>query len=218
MMLSRAAEAANPGQDRHLSPVLKGRFFHRAVLEAQAKIKAFLRLCATHVESVVYRHFHRDMAVLGDSFTPNFGATEPVPSNHSSCLMGQVRRLDPLVKGSHPNRVGRFEGVVQISLGVNKEGRVRMNIQDQGRKWIWWFLGIIAAMQLYFVRELLAVFAIFILGFAGIVLCIPTLYMAQKTGEAGGAPFAAAPHPVLFAAPPILAPVQALPSPPLGAP
>ena len=104
----------NPRQYRHLSPVLKGRFFHRAVLEAQAKIKAFLRLCATHVESVVYRHSHRDMAVLGDSFTPNFGATVPFPSNPSSCLMGQVRSLDPLVKGSHPNRVGRFEAVVQI--------------------------------------------------------------------------------------------------------
>src|SRR5260370_28010415 len=95
MMLSRAAEAANPGQDRHLSPVLKGRFFHRAVLEAQAKIKAFLRLCATHFESVVYRNFHRDMAVLGDSFTSNFGATVPFPSNPFSCLMGQVRSLDP---------------------------------------------------------------------------------------------------------------------------
>src|SRR5882762_2301177 len=47
----------NPRQDRHLSPVLKGRFFHRAVLETHAKIKAFLRLCATHFESVVYRHF-----------------------------------------------------------------------------------------------------------------------------------------------------------------
>src|SRR5258707_1336977 len=122
MMLSRAAEAANPGQDRHLSPVLKGRFFHRAVLETQAKIKAFLRLCATHVESVVYGPSHRDMAVLGDSFTPKFGATVPFPSNPSSCLMGQVRSLDPLVKGGHPNRVGRFEAVVHISLGRQQRG------------------------------------------------------------------------------------------------
>ncbi len=113
--------------------------------------------------------------------------------------MGQVRSLDPLVKRSHPNRVGRFEAVVQISLGVNKEGRVRMNIQDQGRKWIWWFLGIIAAMQLYFVRELLAVFAIFILGFAAIGLCIATLYMAQKTWEAGVAQLAASRNPMILA-------------------
>jgi hypothetical protein len=74
-----------------------------------------------------------------------------------------------------------------------------MNIQDKGRKWIWWFLGIIAAMQLYFVRELLAVFTIFILGFAAIGLCIATLYMAQKTWEAGVAQLAASRNPMILA-------------------
>src|SRR5260221_7079664 len=62
------------------------------------------------------------MGVLGFSFTSNFGATVPFPSNPSSCLMGQVRSLDPLVKGSHPNRVSRFEAVVQISLGRQQRG------------------------------------------------------------------------------------------------
>ena len=70
-----------------------------------------------------------------------------------------------------------------------------MSKQDKGRKWIWWFLGTIAAMQLYFVRELLAAFAIFILGFAVIGICIATLYMAQKTWEAGVAQLAASRNP-----------------------
>jgi hypothetical protein len=54
-------------------------------------------------------------------------------------------------------------------------------------------------MQLYFVRELLAAFAIFILGFAVIGICIVTLYMAQKTWEAGVAQLAASRNPVLLA-------------------
>src|SRR5258705_8623557 len=97
-------------------------FFHRTVPEDQAKISPSLSIPLRHCESVIYSHFHKDMAVLGDSFTSNFGATVPFPSNPFSCLMGQVRSLDPLVKGSHPNRVGRFEAVVQISLGRQQRG------------------------------------------------------------------------------------------------
>jgi predicted membrane protein len=70
---------------------------------------------------------------------------------------------------------------------------------DKGRKWIWWFLGIIAAMQLYFVRELLAAFAIFALGFAAIAFVIASLYMAQKTWEAGVARLAASQNPMILA-------------------
>ena len=72
--------------------------------------------------------------------------------------------------------------------------------KDKGRKWIWWFLGIIAALQLYFVRELLAAFAIFILGFAAIAFCIASLYMIQKSWEAGVAQLAASRHPLVLAA------------------
>ena len=103
-------EGANPRQDRHLSPVPKGRFFHRAVPEAQAKINPSLSILVTYFESANYNHFDTGMDVLGDSFTPNFGATVPFPSNPSSCLMGQVRSLDPLVKVSHPNCVGFQRG------------------------------------------------------------------------------------------------------------
>lgn len=72
--------------------------------------------------------------------------------------------------------------------------------RDKGRKWIWWFLGTIAAMQLYFVRELLAAFAIFVLGFAVIGIAIASLYLLQKSWEAGVARLAASQHPVVLAA------------------
>ena len=60
-----------------------------------------------------------------------------------------------------------------------------MKAKDSLRKWFWWFLGGIAALQLYFVRELLAAFALFALGFIAIGLCLATLYFVQKGWEAG---------------------------------
>lgn len=75
-----------------------------------------------------------------------------------------------------------------------------MSKRDKGRKWIWIFLGTIAAMQLYFVRELLAAFAIFALGFAVIGALIGSLYLFQKTWEAGVALLAASQHPLVLAA------------------
>jgi len=74
-----------------------------------------------------------------------------------------------------------------------------MSKRDKGRKWIWYFLGAIAALQLYFVRELLAAFAIFMLGFAVIGVFIASLYLAQKTWEAGVARLAASQHPAVLA-------------------
>lgn len=41
------------------------------------------------------------------------------------------------------------------------------------------------ALQMYFVRELLAAFAMFAVGFAAIAMVIATIYMLQKTWEAG---------------------------------
>jgi uncharacterized membrane protein YccF (DUF307 family) len=58
-----------------------------------------------------------------------------------------------------------------------------MKKTDKGRKWMWWFLGSIVAMQLYFVRELLVVFALFTLGFAAIAFVVASLYMLQKGWE-----------------------------------
>ena len=55
-----------------------------------------------------------------------------------------------------------------------------MKTKDNGRKWMWWFLAVVVALQLYFVWELLAAFALFALGFAAIASVIASLYMLQK--------------------------------------
>src|SRR5215475_9210322 len=56
----------------------------------------------------------------------------------------------------------------------------RMKTTDNSRKWMWRFLGVIGAMQLYFVRELLAAFALFALGFGAIAVVIGALYMLHS--------------------------------------
>ena len=55
-----------------------------------------------------------------------------------------------------------------------------MKSKDNSRKWMWWLLGMVAALQLYFVRELLAAFALFALVFAVIGGFIAGLYLLQK--------------------------------------
>jgi hypothetical protein len=55
-----------------------------------------------------------------------------------------------------------------------------MKTKDKSRKWMWWFLAVVVAMQLYFVRELLAAFALFALGFAVIGLAIGGLYLLHQ--------------------------------------
>jgi len=60
-----------------------------------------------------------------------------------------------------------------------------MKTKDNNRKWMWWFLGVVLALQLYFVRELLAAFALFAVGFAVIAFVVMSLYMMQKVWEAG---------------------------------
>ena len=72
-----------------------------------------------------------------------------------------------------------------------------MKIKDKSRKWMWWFLGIVLALQLYFVRELLAAFALFALGFAAIALAVVSVYMLQKVWEAGVQRVADSQHPMV---------------------
>jgi hypothetical protein len=72
-----------------------------------------------------------------------------------------------------------------------------MKNTDKNRKWMWWFLGILVALQIYFVQELLAVFALFALGFGAIALAFTSLYMLQKTWEAGVQRVADSTHPVV---------------------
>ena len=74
-----------------------------------------------------------------------------------------------------------------------------MNVKDNLRKWMWLFLIVLAAFQLYAVRELLAAFAIFVLGFAAIALCVGSIYFLHKTWEAAVAWAMASQHPVILA-------------------
>lgn len=70
-------------------------------------------------------------------------------------------------------------------------------LKDTGRIWLWGFLAVIALAQLYVVRELLAAFAIFTLGFAVLAFVVASLYMLQKSWELAVARLAALRHPVM---------------------
>jgi hypothetical protein len=84
--------------------------------------------------------------------------------------------------------------------GFGEWGKVirgKMKNKDSKRKWMWWFLGVVLALQLYFVRELVAAFALFALGFAAIAFVVMSLYMLQKVWEAGVQRVADSQHPVV---------------------
>ena len=74
-----------------------------------------------------------------------------------------------------------------------------MSKKDTGRKWMWLFLVVIASLQIYAVRELLAAFALFVLGFGSIAVCVAALYLAQKSWEAGVAWAVASQNPFILA-------------------
>ena len=73
----------------------------------------------------------------------------------------------------------------------------RMKTKDKSRKWMWWFLAVIGAMQLYFVRELLAAFALFALGFGAIAAVIGAVYMLHSGWAVVVERLAASQHPVV---------------------
>ena len=50
-------------------------------------------------------------------------------------------------------------------------------LKDNRRKWLWGLLAFVVMSQLYVVRELVAVFALFTLGFATIAFVVASLYM-----------------------------------------
>lgn len=62
---------------------------------------------------------------------------------------------------------------------------------------MWWFLGSVLALQIYFVQELLAAFALFAIGFAVIAFVVIGIYMLQKVWEAGVQRVADSQHPVV---------------------
>jgi hypothetical protein len=63
------------------------------------------------------------------------------------------------------------------------EAAVQSKLKDTGRMWLWAFLAVIALAQFYVVRELLAAFAIFALGFAALAAVAAGLYMLRETWE-----------------------------------
>jgi len=74
---------------------------------------------------------------------------------------------------------------------------VRSKFKDTWRIWLWGFLAVIALAQFYVVRELLAAFAIFTLGFAALAVVVASVYTLQKSCEFAAARLAALRHPVL---------------------
>src|SRR5260370_7104969 len=90
----------------------------------------------------------------------------------------------------------------------------RMTNKDNGRKWMWWFLGVLAALQLYFVRELLAAFALFALAFAASACTVISLYMLQKGWEGAVPPGRGGNTPVVTACPARASPAHTLLAPP----
>lgn len=72
-----------------------------------------------------------------------------------------------------------------------------MKTKDKSRKWMWGFLGVVGAMQLYFVRELLAAFALFALGFAAIAFVIVAMYLIHIGWAVAVEHLAESKHPVV---------------------
>jgi hypothetical protein len=69
--------------------------------------------------------------------------------------------------------------------------------KDNSRKLMWWFLGVGGALQLYFVRELLAAFALFAAVFTVFGVVIGSLYMLQKGWAVAVERVAESGHPVV---------------------
>jgi hypothetical protein len=60
-----------------------------------------------------------------------------------------------------------------------------MKTESKNWKWAWCLLGAAVAWQFYFVRELIAAFALFAIGFVAVALVFGSLYTLQKGWEMG---------------------------------
>jgi hypothetical protein len=74
-----------------------------------------------------------------------------------------------------------------------------MKTNDKGRKWMWLFLGVVASLQVYFVQELVAAFALFAIGFMAIAVVIGSLYMLHRGWAVAVDRVANSGHPVMLA-------------------
>jgi hypothetical protein len=79
----------------------------------------------------------------------------------------------------------------------NQEAAVQAENKDNPRKWLWSFLVIFAMSQIYFVRELLAAFALFVVAFAAMALVVVTFYTLQNCCKLAVARLAEFRQPVL---------------------
>jgi hypothetical protein len=89
--------------------------------------------------------------------------------------------------------------VSQARAAVQKiqEAAVLSKLKDSGRMWLWAFLAVIELAQFYVVRELLAAFAIFVLGFAALAAVVASICVVQRTWELAVVRLAALRHPVI---------------------
>ena len=71
--------------------------------------------------------------------------------------------------------------------------------RDKDRKWMWWLLGTIAALQVYFVQELLAAFALFAMAFLAIAGATVSLYMLHRAWAGTVERAADSRHPAMLA-------------------
>jgi hypothetical protein len=74
-----------------------------------------------------------------------------------------------------------------------------MKTEDKSRKWMWGFLGVIVLLQMYFVWELLAAFALFAMGFAAIACVVGSLYMLHRSWVVVVESIADSQHPIMVA-------------------
>jgi apolipoprotein N-acyltransferase len=75
-----------------------------------------------------------------------------------------------------------------------------MKKTDKSRKWMWWFLAIVGATQLYFVQELLAAFALFAVVFGVIGTVVTGGYLLHKGWAVAVERLAASSHPLVAVA------------------
>jgi len=72
-----------------------------------------------------------------------------------------------------------------------------MKTKDKSRKWMWTFLAVLVSLQMYFVWELLAVFALFAVGFAAITFVAGSLYMLHRGWALAVERIADSQHPIM---------------------
>lgn len=84
------------------------------------------------------------------------------------------------------------------SVNASGTGNIaKMKTKDKSRKWMWGFLGALVLLQMYFVWELLAVFALFAVGFGAIAFVIGTLYMLHRGWALAVERVADSQHPIM---------------------